>query len=159
MFEGLKWKPAARRSAIVIAIYLGLLYVLSRVFPNSNFNLDTWTDAVRLLVNAAIFFFIFTFIYALLERRRGRQAEEARKDDRGQRRSCARRHLAQGASQPQHQPQEVPPSPLGFWTSTRLSDPRSISPGSLTSSPSSPSPASCRGANTTILTPWITSSR
>jgi len=79
MFEGLKWKPAARRSAIVIAIYLGLLYVLSRVFPNSNFNLDTWTDAVRLLVNAAIFFFIFTFIYALLERSRERRAAEAGK--------------------------------------------------------------------------------
>jgi hypothetical protein len=28
MFEDLNWKSAARRSAVVIAIYLGLLYLL-----------------------------------------------------------------------------------------------------------------------------------
>jgi hypothetical protein len=77
MFEGLKWKSAARRSAVVIAIYLGLLYFLSVLFPESSFNLDTRAQIVSLLVNAAIFFFIFTFIYALLERSRERRISGA----------------------------------------------------------------------------------
>ncbi len=79
MFEGLKWKSAARRSAVVIAIYLVLLYVLSRVFPGSNFNLDSRAQIVSLLVNAALFFFIFTFVYALVERSRDRRMAEAAK--------------------------------------------------------------------------------
>src|SRR5215204_4437171 len=79
MFEGLKWKSAARRSAVVIVIYLGLLYVLSRVFPDSNFNLDTRAQVISLLVNAVIFFFIFTFVYALVERSRERRMADPRK--------------------------------------------------------------------------------
>ena len=79
MFEGLKWKAAARRSAVVIAIYLGLLYVLSRVFPHSNFNLDSRAQIISLLINAALFFFIFTFVYALVERSRDRRTAEAGK--------------------------------------------------------------------------------
>lgn len=81
MFEGLKWKAAARRSAVVIAIYLGLLYLLSVLFPNSNFNLDTRAQIISLLINAAIFFFIFTFIYALVERSRDRRVAEAGKQN------------------------------------------------------------------------------
>ena len=81
MFEGLKWKPAARRSAIVIAIYLGLLYVLGIAFPGSNFSLDSRAQILRLLLNATIFFFIFTFVYALIERSRERRIAEARKKD------------------------------------------------------------------------------
>jgi hypothetical protein len=79
MFEGLKWKSAARRSAIVIAIYLGLLYVLSRAFPGSNFSLDSRSQITSLLINAALFFFIFTFVYALIERSRERRMAEATK--------------------------------------------------------------------------------
>ncbi|MDQ3864333.1 MAG: hypothetical protein M3317_12720 [Actinomycetota bacterium] len=79
MLEGLKWKSAARRSAVVIAIYLGLLYVLSKVFPGSNFNLDSRVQVIRLLVNAVMFFFIFTFVYALVDRSRERRMAEARK--------------------------------------------------------------------------------
>jgi hypothetical protein len=79
MFEDLNWKAAARRSAVVIAIYLGLLYLLSVVFPGSNFNLDTRPQVISLLVNALIFFFIFTFVYALVERSRARRMAQARK--------------------------------------------------------------------------------
>ena len=79
MFEGLKWKSAARRSAVVIAIYLGLLYVLSRAFPGSNFNLDSRAQIISLLVNAALFFFIFTLVYALVERSRDRRMAGAAK--------------------------------------------------------------------------------
>ena len=79
MFEGLKWKPAARRSAIVIAIYLGLLYILGIAFPGSNFSLDSRAQILSLLVNATVFFFIFTFVYALIERSRERRTAEAGK--------------------------------------------------------------------------------
>ncbi len=79
MFEDLNWKSAARRSAIVIAIYLGLLYILSIAFPGSGFNLETRAQIISLLVNAVIFFFIFTFVYALVERSRNRRVAEARK--------------------------------------------------------------------------------
>ena len=79
MFEGLKWKPAAKRSAVVIAIYLGLLYILSRALPDSNFSLETRAQFISLLFNAALFFLIFTFIYALLDRSRERRAAGAAK--------------------------------------------------------------------------------
>jgi hypothetical protein len=79
MFEGLKWKPAARRSAIVIAIYIGLLYVLGIAFPGSNFSLDSRAQILSLLVNATLFFFIFTFVYALIERSREKRIAEAGK--------------------------------------------------------------------------------
>src|SRR4029453_8216648 len=79
MFEGLKWKSAARRSAIVIAIYLGLLYVLGIAFPGSNFSLDSRAQIFSLLINATVFFFIFTFVYALIERSRDRRMADAGK--------------------------------------------------------------------------------
>ena len=79
MFEGLKWKSAARRSAIVIAIYLGLLYILGIAFPGSNFSLDSRAQIFSLLVNATLFFFIFTLVYALIERSRDRRMTEAAK--------------------------------------------------------------------------------
>ena len=79
MFEGLKWKSAARRSAIVIVIYLGLLYILGIAFPGSNFSLDSRSQIMSLLINATLFFFIFTFVYALVERSRDRRMAEAGK--------------------------------------------------------------------------------
>jgi 4-hydroxybenzoate polyprenyltransferase len=79
MFEGLKWKSAARRSAVVIAIYLGLLYILGIAFPGSNFSLDSRGQILSLLINATLFFFIFTFVYALIERSRERRMAVASK--------------------------------------------------------------------------------
>ena len=79
MFEGLKWKSAARRSAIVIAIYLGLLYIIGIAFPGSSFSLDSRGQIFSLLINATMFFFIFTFVYALIERSRERRMTEAGK--------------------------------------------------------------------------------
>ena len=79
MFEDLNWKSAARRSAVVIAIYIGLLYLLSVAFPESGFNMDSRGQVISLLVNAIIFFFIFTFVYAFVERSINRRIAEARK--------------------------------------------------------------------------------
>ncbi len=77
MFEDLNWGYAARRSAVVIAIYLGLLYFLSRIFPDSNFRLDNQAQILSLLVNAVLFFFIFTLVYALIDRSRRRRMAQA----------------------------------------------------------------------------------
>jgi amino acid permease len=79
MFEDLNWKSAVRRSAVVIAIYLGLLYLLSVAFPGSGFNMDSRGQVISLFVNAIIFFFIFTLVYAFVERSRNRRVAEARK--------------------------------------------------------------------------------
>ena len=79
MFEDLNWKWAARRAAVVIGIYLALLYVLSTIYPES-FGLQNRGQIVSLLVNAVIFFIIFTFVYAYVERsRRRRMAEMSKK--------------------------------------------------------------------------------
>ena len=76
MFEDLNWKYAARRAAVVIAIYLGLLYVLSIAFPESGFRLETREQILSLLVNAVMFFFVFTLVYALVDRSRRRRLGE-----------------------------------------------------------------------------------
>ena len=78
MFEGLNWKAAARRSAIVIGIYIGLFYVLSVAFPK-NFGLDSSAQVTSLLINALVFFFVFTFVYAFIERGRTRRLAEAKR--------------------------------------------------------------------------------
>jgi len=61
---------------VVIAIYLGLLYVLSIAFPESGFKLETREQILSLLVNAVMFFFIFTLVYALVDRSRRRRLGE-----------------------------------------------------------------------------------
>jgi hypothetical protein len=75
MFEGLDWRSAMRRSAVVIVIYLALFYVLSRVAPQT-FGLDNRAEVTSLLLNAAVFFVIFTFVYAFIERSRRRRLAE-----------------------------------------------------------------------------------
>jgi hypothetical protein len=80
MFEDLNWKWAARRAGVVIAIYLGLLYVLSIAVPGSNFKLESQAQIASVLLNAVVFFFIFTLVYALVDRsRRRRMAEMGQK--------------------------------------------------------------------------------
>jgi hypothetical protein len=78
MFEDLNWRWAARRAVVVIAIYLALVYVLSTVFPES-FGLQNRGQIISLLINAAFFFIIFTFVYAFVERSRRRRLAEMRK--------------------------------------------------------------------------------
>ena len=73
MFKGLNWKAAARRSAIVIAVYIVLFYVLSVAAPR------TFPLSPALLINALMFFFVFTLVYAFVERGRARRLEQANK--------------------------------------------------------------------------------
>ncbi len=75
MFEDLNWRWAVRRAAAVIGIYIALFYALSVAFPESfplQINL--------MLVQVPIFFVMFTFVYAFVDRsRRRRLAEMSRK--------------------------------------------------------------------------------
>ena len=80
MFEGLDWKAAARRSAVVIAFYLGLFYVLSVAWPK-NFGLDSREQVISLLINAAMFFFVFTVVYAFIGRSRERRLAAIREKE------------------------------------------------------------------------------
>ena len=75
MFKDLDWRSAARRSAVVIGIYVALFYVLSGVFPQQ-FGLRDRGQIMALLFNAVIFFFVFTFVYALVDRSRRRRLAE-----------------------------------------------------------------------------------
>ncbi len=77
MFEGLNWGSAARRSAVVIAIYLGLFYVLNVAFPE-RFGLQSREQVFSLLINAAVFFLVFTVVYAFVGRSRDRRLAEMR---------------------------------------------------------------------------------
>ena len=79
-------------------IYLGLLYLLSALFPGSNFNLDTRAQVISLLVNAAIFFLIFTFIYALIERSRERRMTQTGKQQRSGKQAVKEGEDGAGAS-------------------------------------------------------------
>lgn len=72
MFQGLDWKWALRRSAIVVAIYLILMYVLSTISPGT-FGLQSAADWGPILINAILFFFVFTLVYAFIERSRRRR--------------------------------------------------------------------------------------
>jgi hypothetical protein len=78
MFEDLNWRFAARRAAVVIGIYLALIYVLSTVSPET-FGLQSSQEIIAVLVQAVFFFIIFTFVYAFVERSRNRRLAETRK--------------------------------------------------------------------------------
>jgi flagellar biosynthesis/type III secretory pathway M-ring protein FliF/YscJ len=84
MFEDLNWKWAARRAAVVIGIYLALLYVLSTVAPQT-FSLQDRGQIMSLFINAFFFFIIFTFVYAYVDRsRRRRMTETSKKPERSE---------------------------------------------------------------------------
>jgi hypothetical protein len=78
MFEDLNWRFAARRAAVVVGIYLALIYILSTVSPET-FGLRSSQEIIGVLVQAAFFFIIFTFVYAFVERSRNRRLAEMRK--------------------------------------------------------------------------------
>jgi hypothetical protein len=96
MFEGLDWRSAARRSAVVIGIYLALFYALSTIFPKQ-FGLDSQAEVISLLGNAVVFFFVFTLVYAFIERSRNRRMAEMRKQQGKGGRASGSAHTVEGA--------------------------------------------------------------
>jgi hypothetical protein len=73
MFEDLNWKNALKRAALFTGLWLGLIYVLSVWRPQTfNLGLDTRGGQLGLLLNALLFFCLYTVVVAFTERRRRR---------------------------------------------------------------------------------------
>lgn len=69
----LEWRPAMRRAGFFVALWLITIYALSVAYPETFYlGLDTSGGVLALLLNALMFFFLFSFITALSERRRKR---------------------------------------------------------------------------------------
>lgn len=72
-FEDLHWRPAFKRAAFFVALWLVTIYALSTAFPESFYlGLDSSGGAIALLVNAFFFFLLFAFVTAISERSRRR---------------------------------------------------------------------------------------
>ena len=77
MFKDLEWKSAFKRAAILVAIWLVSIYVLSVAFPGS-FSLGTGKNAeILTMLFYGIFFFCFFVVFtAFAERRKKRRLTE-----------------------------------------------------------------------------------
>ncbi len=82
MFKDLNWAPAFKRAAIFVAIWLGLVYVMSVAAPDS-FLAMTREQVPSLIINAIMFFFLFAFIFAVTEKRRTQRVEQLNAQKKG----------------------------------------------------------------------------
>ncbi|MBX6762358.1 MAG: hypothetical protein K6T51_02825 [Rubrobacteraceae bacterium] len=80
-FRDLRWGPAFRRSLWFTALWVVLVYVLSRVFPKS-FSLHGAGQILILAVYAVLFFLLYAVLFAFSERRRREQTRKRNKKDR-----------------------------------------------------------------------------
>jgi len=77
MFKDLDFRSALKRAALFTGLWLALLYVLSTAFPQSfNLGLGTRAGQIGLLLNALLFFCLYTVVVAFTERRRRRLLAE-----------------------------------------------------------------------------------
>lgn len=77
MFKGLNWRAAFRKAAVLVVIYLAVLYVMDTAFPETA-GIDRQA-LPGVALNTVIFFFVFSFVIAHTEKRRNRKQSEARK--------------------------------------------------------------------------------
>ena|SRR3712207_3450006 len=91
MFEDLNWRWAARRAAVVVGLYVALLYVFNTISPG------TFPFDISLLVVVPLFFLMFTFVYAYVDRSRRRRLAEMQK----------RSKQARPAGDPEDEPGEL----------------------------------------------------
>ncbi|MBA2440833.1 MAG: hypothetical protein H0V53_00275 [Rubrobacter sp.] len=78
----LNWRGAFRRAAIFTLFWLGLVYIMNVAFPGT-FGIEFPEEVPFLLINAVLFFFLFTLFSAFTERRRARRAEELQAQKKG----------------------------------------------------------------------------
>jgi len=82
VFKDLKWGPAFKRAAIFVAIWLGLVYAMSVAAPDS-FLAMTREQVPSLIINAIMFFFLFSLIFAVTEKRRTQRVEQLNAQKKG----------------------------------------------------------------------------
>jgi amino acid transporter len=79
MFEGLEWKNAFKRAAIIFAIWMFSIYALSIAFPEYfNLGFDSGAGIATFAINAVFFFFFFVVFTAFMERSKKRNAARLR---------------------------------------------------------------------------------
>lgn len=79
MFEGLEWKNAFKRAAVIFAIWLFSIYALSIAFPDYfNLGFDSGAGITTFAINAVFFFFFFVVFTAFIERSKKRNAARLR---------------------------------------------------------------------------------
>ncbi len=79
MFEGLEWKNAFKRAAVIFAIWLFSIYALSIAFPEYfNLGFDSGAGIATFAINAVFFFFFFVVFTAFIERSKKRNAARLR---------------------------------------------------------------------------------
>ena len=67
MFEGLEWKNAFKRAAVIFAIWLFSIYALSIAFPGTfNLGFDSGAGITTFAINA-VFFFLFFVVFTFGE--------------------------------------------------------------------------------------------
>ena len=79
MFEGLEWKNAFKRAAIIFAIWMFSIYALGIAFPEYfNLGFDSGAGIATFAINAVFFFFFFVVFTAFIERSKKRNAARLR---------------------------------------------------------------------------------
>src|SRR5215218_5416822 len=75
MFEGLEWKNAVKRAAVIFAIWLFSIYALSIALPEYfNLAFDSRAGITTFAINGVFFFFFFVVLTAFIERSKKRNA-------------------------------------------------------------------------------------
>jgi hypothetical protein len=107
MFEGLEWKNAFKRAAIIFAIWLFSIYALSIAFPGTfNLGFDSRAGITTFAINAVFFFFFFVVLTAFIERSKKRNAARLRaaktpkKDKPGTKTTAGSQATEDGESEP-----------------------------------------------------------
>ena len=79
MFEGLEWKHAFKRAAVIFVIWMFSIYALSIAFPEYfNLGFDSGAGIASFAINAVFFFFFFVVFTAFIERSKKRNAARLR---------------------------------------------------------------------------------
>lgn len=105
MFKDLKWRPAFKRAATFVVIWLVLVYAMSVAFPGS-FAVSR-QQLPGLALNAVMFFFLFAFIFAITERSKARRMEQLqaqKKDKPDKRQADANGEAPEGSLKGQRNP-------------------------------------------------------
>lgn len=107
MFEGLEWKNAFKRAAIIFAIWLFSIYALSIAFPGTfNLGFDSSAGITTFAINAVFFFFFFVVLTAFIERSKKRNAarlhaaKTTKKDKSGTKTTADSQATEDGESEP-----------------------------------------------------------
>lgn len=80
MFKGLKWQEAIKRAAIFTGIWLALVYVINTISPGS-FGAQGNGGLMVIALYAAVFFVLYSVVFAFIERRKERARTAARQKE------------------------------------------------------------------------------